>query len=128
MTSTSRSRASPRSSSARPLDRLLALSDRTIASCQDMNVPHDYARHATIGGTTRLIGIVGDPIAQVKSPHTWNPRLAAAGRDAVLIPLHIRVADFDETIEAVMRIANLDGLVFTLPFKERIIPHLASIT
>jgi len=27
-----------------------------------------------------------------------------------------------------MRIANLDGLVFTMPFKERVIPHLASIS
>jgi shikimate dehydrogenase len=87
-----------------------------------------HAQQVTIGGATRLIGIVGDPIAQVKSPHSWNPRLAAAGRNAILIPLHIRVADFDETIEAVMRIANLDGLVFTMPFKERIIPHLASIS
>src|SRR5215212_3756854 len=103
------------------------MSDRTEVSCQEMT-PTMRTQQATIGGATRLIGIVGDPIAQVKSPHSWNPRLAAAGRDAVLIPLHILAADFDETIEAVMRVANLDGLVFTMPFKERIIPYLASIS
>src|SRR4051794_5719282 len=83
---------------------------------------------ATISGATRLIGILGDPVSQVKSPQTWNPRLAKGGHDAVLVPIHVRAADFDETIDAIMRIANLDGLVFTMPFKERVIPHLASIS
>ena len=86
------------------------------------------ALQATIGGATRLIGIVGDPIAQVKSPGSWNPRLAAAGRDAVLVPIEVPAAEFESTIAAIMRIANLDGLVFTMPFKERIIPHLAAIS
>jgi shikimate dehydrogenase len=86
------------------------------------------AQQPTIRGTTRLIGIVGDPIEQVKSPQTWNPRLAEDGHDAVLVPIHVRAAEFDETIEAIMRIANLDGLVLTMPFKERIVPHLASIS
>jgi shikimate dehydrogenase len=83
---------------------------------------------ATISGATRLIGIMGDPVSQVKSPQTWNPRLAEGGHDAVLVPIHVRATDFDEAIDAIMRIANLDGLVFTMPFKERVIPHLASIS
>jgi shikimate dehydrogenase len=86
------------------------------------------AQQAMIHGGTRLIGIVGDPIGQVKSPQSFNPRLAEAGHDAVLVPIYVRAADFDETIGAIMRIANLDGLVVTMPFKERIIPHLASIS
>src|SRR5262245_1273458 len=88
----------------------------------------DQTQQPAISGRTRLLGIVGDPIEQVKSPQSWNPRLAATGNDAVLIPIHICAADFDETIEAVMRIANLDGLAFTMPFKEQIIPHLSSIS
>jgi len=86
------------------------------------------AQQPTIRGTTRLIGIVGDPIAQVKSPQSWNPRLAEGGHDAVLVPIHVRAAEFDQTIEAIMRIANLDGLVLTMPFKERIVRRLASIS
>jgi shikimate dehydrogenase len=86
------------------------------------------AQQPTIRGTTRLIGIVGDPIAQVKSPQSWNPRLAEGGHDAVLVPIHVRAAEFDETIDAILRIANLDGLVLTMPFKDRIVPHLASIS
>src|SRR3712207_365492 len=86
------------------------------------------AQQVTIRGTTRLIGIAGDPIHQVKSPQSWNPRLAAAGDDAVLVPIHVRAAEFDEPIEAIMRLASLDVLVLTMPFKERIVPHLAAIS
>lgn len=86
------------------------------------------AHQATIKGATRLLAIVGDPIHHVKSPQSFNPKIAEAGHEAVLVPVHIRAADFDETIDAIMRIANLDGLVLTMPFKERIIPHLGSIT
>jgi shikimate dehydrogenase len=82
----------------------------------------------TIRGTTRLIGIVGDPIDRVTSPQAWNPRLAQAGHDAVLVPIHIRAAEFNETIDAIMHIANLDGLLLTMPFKERIISHLGGIS
>jgi shikimate dehydrogenase len=85
-------------------------------------------QQTTIRGTTRLIGIVGDPVLHVKSPEKMNPRIATAGHDAVLVPIHIRAEEFDETIGAIMRVANLDGVVLTMPFKERIIPHLTSIT
>ena len=88
----------------------------------------DPAHQATIKGSTRLLAIVGDPVHEVRSPQAFNPKIAEAGHDAVLVPVHIRAADFDETIDAVLRIANLAGLVVTMPFKERIVPHLGSIT
>jgi shikimate dehydrogenase len=81
-----------------------------------------------ISGKTRLLAILGDPVAAVKSPQTWNPRLAALGHDAVLVPIHVRADDFDTVIGPLMRLANLDGLVLTMPFKERVIPRLSSIS
>ncbi len=83
---------------------------------------------ALISGHTRLLAILGDPIEAVKSPRTWNPRLAALGHDAVLVPIHVHAAEFDSVIGALMRLGNLDGLVLTMPFKERVIPHLRSIS
>lgn len=83
---------------------------------------------ALISGKTRLLAILGDPIRSVKSPQTWNPRLAALGHDAVLVPLHVPAAAFDEVIGPLLQLANLDGLVLTMPFKERVIPHLAAIS
>ncbi len=83
---------------------------------------------ALISGKTRLLAILGDPIEPVKSPRTWNPRLASLGHDAVLVPIHVHAATFDDVIGSLMRLGNLDGLVLTMPFKERVIPHLATIT
>jgi shikimate dehydrogenase len=72
-----------------------------------------------VNGRTRLYGIVGDPIVQVRSPEmvTWEMR--RRGLDAVLVPIHVREAEFDDVLPRLMRVANLDGLIFTIPFKQR---------
>jgi shikimate dehydrogenase len=79
---------------------------------------------ALIGGSTRLFAIIGHPIAQVRSPQTFNPRLAAAGHDAVLVPMHVEPDHFDETVRGLKRLANLDGLIITVPYKSRILPYV----
>jgi shikimate dehydrogenase len=77
------------------------------------------ALQCLIGGSTRLYAILGDPIEQVKSPATFNPRLAKAGKNAVLIPCLVRPGDFESVARALMAIGNLDGLVITVPHKVR---------
>src|SRR5690242_1767918 len=70
-----------------------------------------------VTGATRLYGIMGDPVAQVKSPGVFNPRIAAAGVDAV----HVRTEAFEETVRGLMRLGNLDGLIATVPHKLRML-------
>jgi shikimate dehydrogenase len=77
-------------------------------------------RQALVNGSTQLIGIVGDPVFQVRSPEFYNPRLAKIGANAVLIPLHVPADKFETTMPALMQLANLIGLIFTVPFKERV--------
>lgn len=72
-----------------------------------------------VNGRTRLCGIVGDPIAQVRSPEMVTWAMRRRGLDAVLVPMHVREADFDVVLPPLMRLANLDGLIFTIPFKAR---------
>jgi len=74
-----------------------------------------------INGATRLYAIVGDPIGQVRSPETYTARMAAAGMNAVLLPMHVPSERFDEVIPAIMGLANLDGLLVTVPFKARML-------
>jgi len=74
---------------------------------------------ARIGGATRLYGIVGDPVAQVKSPELYCALFAAAGIDAVMVPLHVLPDHFDVAMPALMHIQNLDGLLVTVPYKAR---------
>lgn len=81
--------------------------------------PGEAPQQALIGGATRLYAMIGDPIAQVKSPRIFNPLFASAGRDAVLIPVHIRADRFEETMRGLLSLGNLDGLIVTIPFKAR---------
>lgn len=89
-----------------------------------MTGEQDIGQHVIgrITGRTRLLGIVGDPIAQVGSPAICNPLIAASGTDAVLLPLHVPQAHFETAMRGLMQLANLDGLILTVPFKQRVLP------
>ena len=76
-----------------------------------------------VRGTTRLYAILGDPIAQVKSPETFTARFVEAGFDAVLVPAWVPEARLDEIVPALMALGNLDGLLVTVPFKHRMLKY-----
>ena len=73
--------------------------------------------HASITGRTRLYGIIGDPIAQVRSPEVYTRKFAQSGIDAVLVPMHIDASEIDAVLPTLLRLKNLDGLLVTSPFK-----------
>jgi shikimate dehydrogenase len=70
-----------------------------------------------ISGTTRLYGIVGDPVEQVRSTAVFNAHFVARGLDAVFLPLHVRAAGVKAALAGFAALANLDGLVITIPHK-----------
>ena len=72
-----------------------------------------------LSGKTRLYGIVGHPIEQVRSPEMITAEMKSRGMDAILLPLHVLPEDFDALLPQLLRLANLDGLVFTIPYKVR---------
>jgi shikimate dehydrogenase len=74
---------------------------------------------ARVTGKTRLYAIIGDPIAQVRSPETFNARFASAGIDAFLFPAHVTEERFDSAVRGLLSLANLDGIVITVPHKAR---------
>jgi shikimate dehydrogenase len=77
---------------------------------------------SVIYGTTRLYAIIGDPIAQVGSPRVFNPIIARAGVDAVLVPLRVAAADLEAAFAGIKAMQNFHGLIATIPHK---IPMLA---
>jgi len=74
-----------------------------------------------ITGATRLYPIIGDPIAQVRSPETISGGFAAKGINAACIPVHVPVDRFDVIVPALLSIPNVDGALVTVPFKTRIV-------
>lgn len=79
---------------------------------------------SAIDGRTRLVGIIGDPIAQVRAPAAMNPIFAGRGLNAVLVPLHVAPADLDAFMTGLRAIRNLLGLVVTVPHKTAILRHV----
>lgn len=78
-------------------------------------------------GATRIYGIIGDPIAQVKSPTVFNERFRALGKNAAMIPLHTKPESFDACLRGLKALANLDGILVTLPFKSRALHHVDTV-
>jgi len=74
-----------------------------------------------VNGKTRVYGIVGDPIEQVRSPEMVTWEMQKRHHNAVLIPMHIAREEFDTVMPHIMRMQNLDGLIFTIPFKAKAI-------
>ena len=70
-----------------------------------------------LDGATRLVPIVGDPIAQVKSPAGMSEALAGAGRNTLVVPAHVAPADLERWFAGQAVAKNVDGIIVTVPHK-----------
>jgi len=70
-----------------------------------------------LDGSTRLYLILGDPIAQVKSPQGVTQAFQQRGYNALLAPLHVAPRDLGHVMSSVGLARNLDGLIVTVPHK-----------
>lgn len=84
--------------------------------------------YASLNGETRVLAIIGDPIAQVKSPAGVTQSLLERGRNAVLVPIHVTPADVDGFLDGLGRARNVDGIIATVPHKFAAYRHCASAT
>jgi shikimate dehydrogenase len=82
----------------------------------------DIPEHV-INGETRLHVIVGDPIAQVKSPSALTPMLLAQGHNAVVVPVHLTKEHLAAFLRAAQQIHNLDSILVTVPHKLACFEH-----
>ena len=73
-----------------------------------------------IDGHTRLYAILGDPISAVRSPEVFNASFAAAGMNAVFVPLYVAADDLVSAWAGLTSIRNVAGLVITMPHKTRV--------
>ena len=79
-------------------------------------------RWDAIGPGTKVYGVIGCPVAHSMSPAIHNAAFAAAGIDAVYVPLRIELGgeNFDRFIDAARAAPWMDlaGLSVTIPHKE----------
>jgi shikimate dehydrogenase len=70
-----------------------------------------------LNGATRVHFIVGDPIAQVKSPGEITRAFEGLGLDAMVMPAHVVPDDLDRWVRGVSLARNVDGIIVTVPHK-----------
>jgi shikimate dehydrogenase len=87
-----------------------------------------YDMIGTLTGATRLHIIVGDPIAQVKSPGGITAGFAVRGHDGIMVPVKVATEDLAALLAVADKLKNLDSIVVTVPHKFACFGHCASTT
>lgn len=70
-----------------------------------------------LNGETQLFPILGDPIAQVRSPEFLTKILERKGVNGIVPPMHVSPSTFVATMNTLRTIQNLHGIVITIPHK-----------
>jgi len=80
-----------------------------------------------ITGTTKLLGVIGDPVEHSLSPVMHNRAIASLGVDYVYLPLPIKPEDLAVAIAGFEAI-GLVGFNITIPHKQAIMPLLSEVS
>ena len=70
-----------------------------------------------LNGATRVHFIVGDPIAQVKSPAGVTQAYHDRGQNAYVMPAHVAPQDLANWVTGISLAKNVDGIIVTVPHK-----------
>jgi len=72
-----------------------------------------------IKGTTRLYGLVGDPLTTAKSPELLNRLFVEQRADAVCVPFQVEADGLLAFVTGARVMKNLAGVLVTMPHKQR---------
>ncbi len=81
----------------------------------------------SIGGRTRLVGIVGWPVEHSLSPAMHNAAFAALGLDWAYVPLPVAPARVDEAVRG-LRALGFAGANVTIPHKQAVMSQLDEVS
>lgn len=77
-----------------------------------------------ITGRTRIMFILGDPVAHIRGSALLTGRLNEAGKDVAVSPLHVKPADLRTVVTAIRLLHNVAGFGVTIPHKINVRAHL----
>ena len=80
-----------------------------------------------IQGTTKLLGVIGDPIEHSLSPVMHNAAIAEMGVDYVYLPFPIKSTDLDAALAGFAAIGVV-GFNVTIPHKQAIVSRLSQVS
>src|SRR5579875_1942849 len=82
---------------------------------------------AVATGSTRLAGVIGDPVGHSLSPALHNAAFEALGLDWVYLAFPVAAGRVGGAVEAV-RALGIAGLNVTMPHKAAVLPHLDRVS
>jgi shikimate dehydrogenase len=74
-------------------------------------------KRPVIDGNTKVLGIVGHPIGQVRAPEVWTGLFQAHGINMVCMPYHVLPEDLSAFFQGMRVMKNLAGMIVTIPHK-----------
>ncbi|MEM8780640.1 MAG: shikimate dehydrogenase [Cyanobacteria bacterium P01_G01_bin.49] len=81
----------------------------------------------TITGTTKLLGIIGDPVEHSLSPVMQNAAIADLGVDYIYIPFPVKPQNLETALMG-FSVVGVQGFNVTIPYKQAILPLLSEVT
>lgn len=70
-----------------------------------------------ISGTTKVFGIIGDPLFHTKSPEFWNNAFEELNMNAVYVPFKVSPGDLKQALSGIKKL-NVQGVNITMPHKK----------
>ena len=70
-----------------------------------------------VDGNSRVFGVIAHPVAHVRAPMVFNPRIAEAGLGHIMVPIDAPPAALDGIIRGLQTVPNFGGLAVTIPHK-----------
>lgn len=80
----------------------------------------------TINGSTRLYGIIGDPVEHTQSPVIHDTLAEGLGINMAYVPFHVAQGQLGDAVKGALAL-NVYGLNVTVPYKKEVIPFLADL-
>jgi shikimate dehydrogenase len=81
-----------------------------------------------ITGKTKIIFILGDPVAHIRGTAFLNAHFFHAGIEAAAFPLQVAPADLGAAIGVIRKLRNVAGFGVTIPHKIEVLKHLDGAT
>lgn len=79
-----------------------------------------------VNGSTRIYGVIGDPISHSFSPQIHNTIAAALGHDLIYVPFHVNSGGLGESVKGAEAL-HIKGLNVTIPHKQAVMAHLSAL-
>ncbi len=79
-----------------------------------------------VKGTSRVCGLIGNPVEHTMSPAIHNHLAEKTGKDLVYVPFHVETGRLEDAVKGAFAL-NLLGLNVTVPYKSDVIPFLSDI-